>query len=59
MEKPKNSQVICMTYGHKLRDGGNAGRRGGAGQKGIKGRKKWDNYNSITNKIYFLKRYHK
>ena len=25
---------------------------GGAGQSGIKG-EKWDNYNSIVNKIYF------
>ena len=30
---------------------------GGAGQRGIKGRKKeWDNCNSIINKIYVLKR---
>ena len=28
---------------------------GGAGWRGIKGRKKWDNYNSIINKIYFKK----
>ena len=26
-----------------------------AGQRGIKGRKIWDNCNSIINKIYFLK----
>ena len=25
---------------------------GGAGQSRIKGRKKWDNFNSIINKIY-------
>ena len=25
---------------------------GGAGQRGIKGRKNWDNCNSIINKIY-------
>ena len=25
----------------------------GTGQRGIKGRKKWDNYNNIINKIYF------
>ena len=28
---------------------------GGAGWRGIKGRKKWDNCNSIINKIYFKK----
>ena len=28
---------------------------GGAGQRGIKGREKWDNCNSIINKIYFKK----
>ena len=41
---------ICMTYGCELR-WGNAGGRWGAGQKGIKGRKKWDNCNSIINNI--------
>ena len=25
---------------------------GSIGQRGIKGRKKWENYNSIINKIY-------
>ena len=44
-------ELICMTQGHKLRWGTNGG---GAGewQRGIKGRKKWDNCNSIINKIY-------
>ena len=28
---------------------------GGAGQRRINGRKKWDNCNSIINKMYFLK----
>ena len=40
-----------MTHGHELK-GGNAGGRGDAGWRGIKGRKKWDSCNSIINKIY-------
>ena len=47
-------ELICTTQGHELR-WGNAGRWSGAGQRGIKGRKKWDNCNSIINKIYFKK----
>ena len=47
-------ELICMTQGHELR-GGNDGRKRGTGQWGIKGRKKWDNCNSIMNKIYFKK----
>ena len=43
-------EVICMTHEHKL-EGGNAGGRGCAGSGGIKGGK-WDNCNSIINKIY-------
>ena len=35
--------------------GRNAGERRGAGRQGIKGSKKWDNCNSIINKIYFKK----
>ena len=35
--------------------GGNVGGKGYAGWKGIKGGK-WDNCNSIINKIYFFKR---
>ena len=35
-------ELICMTHGHKLR-WGNVSGRSGAGQRGIKGRKKWDN----------------
>ena len=39
--------------------GGECGWEGGAGQRGIKGRKKWDNCNSIINKIYiYLKSTH-
>ena len=44
-------------HGHELKvgEGQNAG-EGGAGWRGIKGRWKWDNCNSIINKIYmFLK----
>ena len=46
-------ELICMTHGHELR-WGNAGRRGGTGWRGIKERKKWDNCNSIINKIYIF-----
>ena len=42
-----------MTNGHELK-GGNAGGRGCAGQRGIKGGK-WDNSNSIINKMYLKK----
>ena len=50
-------ELICMTHGLELRWGNDGGRRG-TGRKGIKGRKKiWDNYNSIINKIHFLKNY--
>ena len=40
-----------MTYGHELREGENVGGREGAGQRGIEG-EKWDNCNSMINKIY-------
>ena len=51
MEMPKI--LICTTHRHKLMGGGasNAGGRMCGGQRGIKGRK-WDNCNSIINKIY-------
>ena len=39
---------------HELR-GRNEGGRGDSGQRGIKGRKIWDNYNSIINKVYLEK----
>ena len=51
MENGDAKQLICMTCRHEL-SGGNAGRSWGAGQRGIKGRKKQDNYNIIINKIY-------
>ena len=44
-------ELIYMTHEHELR-GVNAGGRWGAGWRGIKGRKKWDNCNNIINKIY-------
>ena len=50
MEKPENLHIY-MTHGHELKEG-NVGGRGWAGQRGIKG-VKWDNCNSINNKIYF------
>ena len=53
IEKPKNLHIY-MTHGHELR-WGNDGGRVGTGQRGIKGRKKWDNYNSIINKMYLKK----
>ena len=43
-------ELISMTHGHELK-GGNVCRRGYAGWRGIKGGK-WDNSNSIINKIY-------
>ena len=43
-----------MTLGHELKVG-NAGGRGCVGQRAIKERK-WDNCNSIINKIYFFKK---
>ena len=48
-------ELICMTHAHKLRGGGeNAGGRG-CRAEGDKGEEKWDNYNSIMNKIYLEK----
>ena len=46
MEKPNN------LHGHELR-WGNADGRGATGQSAIKGRKKWENCNSIIHKKYF------
>ena len=47
-------ELICMTHGHELR-GGNAGGKGVQGE-GEKRGEKWDNCNSIINKIYFFKK---
>ena len=53
-------KFICMTHGHELMRVNAGGREcwweGTAKQKGIKRRKKWDNYNSIINKIHFKER---
>ena len=51
MEKSKNLYVRPMDM-NEWGWGGNAGGRGGAGWREIKRRKKWDNCNSIINKIY-------
>ena len=45
-------ELTCLTHGQELR-WGNDGVCRGTGWRGINGRKKWDNYNSIINKIYF------
>ena len=50
MGNGESKELICTTHGHELR-WGNVGGRWGTGQRGIKG-KKWDNCNSIINKIY-------
>ena len=52
MEKPKNLYVWPMDMNLER---GNAGGSGFAGWRGIKGIKKWDNCNSIINKIYLKK----
>ena len=48
-------ELICMTHGHELRRQ-ECLREGGTKQRRIKGRKKWDNYNCIINKIYLKKK---
>ena len=45
MEKPKNLGTWTKVGEHWW--------EGGAGQRGIKGRKKWDKCNSVNKKIYF------
>ena len=45
-------ELIYIIHGHELRWGK------GMGWRGVKGRKKWDNCNSIINKIYFKKRFY-
>ena len=49
-------ELTCMTHGHELRGRGLAiaGEKGGYWAEGAKG-KNWDSYNSIINKMYFLK----
>ena len=46
-------EFICMTHEHDLKRGNVGGKRC-AGWRGIKG-EKWDNCNSIINKIFFKK----
>ena len=46
-------ECICTSHGHELKVEKASG-RGCAGWREIKGGK-WDNCNSIINKIYFLK----
>ena len=50
MGNGETKELICPTHGPELK-WGDAGGRGGTGWMGIKGRKKWDNCNSIINKI--------
>ena len=50
MENGEAKELICTTHGHALR-GMNASRRGMGGWRGINGGK-WDNCNSIINKIH-------
>ena len=47
-------QLICTTHGHELR-GWECQSEGWYKTEGIKGTKKLYNYNSIINKIYFLR----
>ena len=54
MGNEEAGELTGMSHGHDLRWGKGDG-RGDAGQRGIKGRKKWDNCNSLINKIYFKK----
>ena len=53
MEKSKNL-YIYMTHGHELR-GQKCWWEGWCRAEGNKGEKKWDNCNSIINKMFFLK----
>ena len=43
---------LCVRPMNMSQGGRNEGVRGSAGQRRIKGRKKWGNCNSIINKIY-------
>ena len=51
MENGEVKKLICMTHRHELRWGNDDG-RWGTGWRGIKGRQKGDNCNSIISKIY-------
>ena len=52
MENSKN--LICTTHEHEL--SGGMLMEGGYRAEGNKGEKKWDNYNSIINKIKNIKK---
>ena len=46
-------ELICTSHAHELSGGDTGGRRVGVqGRGGERGEKKWNNYNSIINKIY-------
>ena len=47
-------ELLCMTHRRELRQR-NVGGVEGTGWRGVRGRKQWNNYNSIINKIYFRK----
>ena len=47
-------ELICISQVHELRGWGMLV-EGGYKTDGSKGETKWDNYNSVTNKIYFKK----
>ena len=51
MRNGEAKELICSSHGHELRDGGMlvGGDVEGGGNKG---EKKWDNCNSIINKIH-------
>ena len=53
MRNGEAKELIRTTHGHELRGQGMQVGGVGAGQRGIKGGK-WDNCNSIINKIYIL-----
>ena len=55
IENGEAKELICMTYRYELRCRIAAGRED-AGWRGIKGRKKQDNWNSIISKIYLKKK---
>ena len=47
MRNGEAKELVYMTPGHELRWGND-----GTGWRGMKGRKQWDNCNSIINNIY-------
>ena len=51
----EDKELICMTHGQELRGEGMLEGRESMEWKGLKGRKKWDNCNSIINNICLKK----